>query len=179
MRVHFFRRIRRGKEWVDILCHKREVFSDFLIPSQPRSAEYPGPSPPLLMNSGSNPYHLQHTPALFVNTQIFSVFGPRTFKLADQMYGNFESLRVAKTTTFSTARLVTRNLRNEMLCNIYVLNLRFWRDRPRRSLHAFLADKSWEKTGCQNFEKLGNFLGSTMRPRFGSSWKTTCAENAF
>jgi hypothetical protein len=95
------------------------------------------------------------------------------------MYENFEVLRGSKTTTFSTSHLSTRNLKCDMLWSIYVLNLRFWRDRLGKSLHAFLTDRSREKIGCQNFGKTGDFLGSVRRPLFGSSWKTTCAENAF
>jgi len=129
------------------------------------------------MITGSNTYQLQHISAPFVNIQKFSIFSPQPAKKGDQMYANFEGTIGPKMTTFSTAHSETQNLKADMLRSIYVVYLRFWRDRLIIFHLAFSAQKVSKNRGCQKLWILDQIFGFPTGPHYVSWWKSTHAEN--
>jgi hypothetical protein len=94
----------------------------------------------------------------------YNIFQPPlwTFKIiqffekkGDQMYANFEGSIGPKMTTFSTAHSETQNLKADMLRSIYLVYLRFWRDRLLIFLLVFPAQKVSKKQGVSKIVNFG------------------------
>ena len=93
------------------------------------------------------------------------------------MYANFEGSIGPKMTTFSTAHSETQNPKADMLRSIYLVYLRFWRDRLIIFLLVFPAQKVSKNRGCQKLWILDPIVGFPTGPHYVSRWKSTHAAN--
>ena len=144
-----------------------------LSPLKPTSCIAPKPN-----FSTYDDYWVQPLPVTtyFSPLKIFDFLTPAR-KKGDQMDANFEGTIGRKMTTFSTAHPETQNLKADMLRSIYVVYLRFRRDRLIIFRLAFPAQKVAKNRRCQKLWILDQIFGFPTGPHHVSWWKSTHAEN--